>query len=158
YHPEGETLFVTFRTADSLPQEVLRRWKEGQEAEDRKLAVQQFSSADQREKALYNSQKKSFGSFDALLDKSFAGELRLNKPEIAIEIAEALQLQQRQNYFKLWCYCIMADHVHFVAELPDRAQTFFSVMKSIRNYSARQINKVLNRQGQLWQREYYDHV
>ncbi len=158
YHPEWETLFVTFRTVDSLPQEVLRNWKEEQDTENRKIALEPYANRSQKKAALYNSQKRAFGKFDALLDNSFAGQLRLNKPEIATEVADALQWQHRHNNFNLFCYCIMPNHVHFVAQLSDDLQPFNSIMKSIKNYSARQINKLLNLQGHFWQREYYDHV
>ena len=42
-HPVGETLFVTFRTADSLPKEVLQKLREYKEQELSKFQQQQFN-------------------------------------------------------------------------------------------------------------------
>ncbi len=68
----------------------------------------------------------------------------------------------------------MANHVHVVMDLsiqetyiPDQEigiapeneyRQLFQVMKSIKNYSARTSNEVLNRKGNFWQKESYDHL
>ena len=50
----------------------------------------------------------------------------------------------------------MPDHLHFVAEL--HMETLSELMHSLKSYTARKINVILKRRGQLWQAQYYDHA
>jgi putative transposase len=56
----------------------------------------------------------------------------------------------------------MPDHVHLLAQpLPGEKETFINlgkIIKSIKSYSARQINQLRGRQGSLWQAENYDGI
>ena len=55
----------------------------------------------------------------------------------------------------------MPDHVHLVlASLYDldSAYCLAEIMQGIKSSSAHQINRLLNRVGQVWQRESFDHV
>ena len=70
----------------------------------------------------------------------------------------ALQWHQQQQNIDLLCYCIMPNHVHFVGTLINPELPFHKIMKSIKTYSAKKINRLLHRTGRFWQREYYDHV
>jgi REP element-mobilizing transposase RayT len=56
----------------------------------------------------------------------------------------------------------MPDHVHLIlAPLVDETThaifPLHSITRSIKGYSARQINKSLRRKGQVWQDESFDH-
>jgi REP element-mobilizing transposase RayT len=59
-------------------------------------------------------------------------------------------------------FCIMPNHVHMVfTPLPKLDGTFHSMsatMHSLKRYTARQANLLLDREGKFWQHENYDHV
>ena len=50
----------------------------------------------------------------------------------------------------------MPDHLHFVAEL--KTDTLPKLMHSLKSYTAKQVNALLNRQGSLWQDQYHEHA
>ena len=51
---------------------------------------------------------------------------------------------------------LMPDHLHFVAEL--KTDRLPKLMHSLKSFTAKQINAVLNRQGTLWQDQYHEHA
>ena len=51
----------------------------------------------------------------------------------------------------------MPNHAHAVVK-PIQNHKLDEVLHSWKSYSAHEINKALGRQGEFWQREYYDHL
>lgn len=53
----------------------------------------------------------------------------------------------------------MSNHVHVLVTIHHEHRPFHLTLKSLKGYSARKANEVLNRTGQpFWQSESYDHV
>ncbi len=128
--------FVTYRLADSLPRTAIP------------VAYLEIPSG--RNKELRLSQK-----IEKLLDNS-AGECHLARPNIAAIIAESLKHFEEVRY-RLQAWCIMPNHVHVVAQ-PLSDWRLEKIIHTWKSYTANQANKTLNRTGEFWQREYYDHV
>jgi len=64
--PEGATLFITFRLANSLPKEVIERLlAEKEQAEEK---INQLTDKMEREKQLYVERRRYFGKWDEALD------------------------------------------------------------------------------------------
>lgn len=147
--PPGEPIFITFRLAGSLPQEVLAR------LQDEAQLLQQACEPDAA--AQYAERKKYFGRFDALLACTSYGPTWLKRPEIAAIVAQALHYPDGKGY-NLLCYCIMPNHVHLVVELPDGAPPLVKTLQYLKGYSSRQANLVLGLSGTFWQAESFDHV
>ena len=147
--PPGEVIFITFRLAGSLPQEVLERLQE----EARLL--QQGCGPDPA--AQYAEQKRYFGRFDALLDGTSYGPTWLRRSAIAAIVAQALQHPDGKGY-DLRCYCIMPNHVHLVVRLPVEAPPLVKTLQLLKGYSGRMANRELELSGAFWQSESYDHV
>ena len=59
------------------------------------------------------------------------------------------------EYVNSLSWVLMPDHLHWLFQLSDKI-TLPSVMKRMKAISARSINHKLNKQGQVWQRSYYD--
>ena len=53
-------------------------------------------------------------------------------------------------------YVVMADHVHMALAVGG-GQDLSKVMSSFGKYTAREINRLLERQGRFWQPGFYDH-
>ena len=51
---------------------------------------------------------------------------------------------------------LMPDHLHCVAEL--KTIGLPKLMHSLKSFTAKRVNAVLNRQGSLWQDQYYEHA
>ena len=147
--PPGETIFITFRLAGSLPQETLARLQA--EAQ----LTQQRCGSDVGLR--YAEQKRYFGRFDALLDGTDHGPTWLRQPAVAAIVQQAIQYPAGKSY-DLRCYCIMPNHVHLVVALPDNAPPLVKTLQLLKGYSSFQANKLLGLSGKFWQAESYDHV
>ena len=166
FQPIGGLFFVTFRLANSLPKEILHAYF--------KERTQRLSKINPANKPFfYNEQKRLFAKFDNYLDRCMTAENWLNIPEIAGKVASAIRHFDGQRY-ELICYTVMPNHVHLVMDLelqvdsdlwtenvPTNEENYhqlYQILKSIKNYSARQCNELLDRSGTFWQKESYDHL
>ncbi len=78
------------------------------------------------------------------------------QPETAEIILSSLLWLENHGKMVLEAAVVMPDHLHFVAEL--HMGTLAELMHSLKSYTARKINVLLNRRGRLWQAQYYDHA
>jgi REP element-mobilizing transposase RayT len=125
--------FITFRLKDSLPQEVVERWRvelEGKEGE-----------AELRRRV------------EAYLDAGH-GRALLRDAGVASLVEAALLHFDGQRY-RLAAWVVMPNHVHLLLT-PLSGYTLSSIMHSLKSYTAREANKLLRREGALWQEEYFD--
>ena len=82
-------------------------------------------------------------------------------PEEVRGIALRACLWGNGRRFDLHGVVVMPDHVHLVfTPLRDADSTFSvnEIMQGIKGASVHQINQVLQRKGQVWQHESFDHV
>jgi len=71
-------------------------------------------------------------------------------------VLDSLKYLERQGRILLETAVIMPDYVHVVAGLVSR--TLGELMQSWKGYTARSINKLLNRKGPVWNKQYHDHA
>jgi putative DNA methylase len=130
----GFTQFITFRLADSMPQEVLVRWRD-------ELERNEITDADHRRR------------IEHYLDQNYgAGHLRDSR------IANLLQdtfLKWDGERYNLISWVIMPNHGHILLT-PIAEFTVADIMHSIKSYTAHKANKILARTGQFWAKEYFD--
>ncbi len=105
---------------------------------------------------------KEFKTFDDGLDHLKPGKYILTNPVIAEIIAHSVKYWNNIR-IDLITYCIMSNHVHAVFSVYEKDESgkplyLQDIMKSIKNFSARKCNKILNRVGQFWHRESYDRL
>jgi putative transposase len=155
YHPPDSMLFVTFRLANSLPNETIIRLKEERELLERKLKRER--SAVQLDGQLYKLRKRYFGKFDKLLDDMTSGPHWLSDNRVATSVADSISYRDGKQY-ELLAYTIMPNHVHMVVTVERSATSFYRVLQSLKAYTAKEANKILNLHGAFWQHESYDHV
>ena len=147
--PPGEDIFLTFRLADSLPQEMLGR------LQDEAQLVQRSLDLDPAQ--LYVERKMYFGRFDDLLASSGHGPTWLRQPQIAAIVKQSLHHFDGSHY-QLLAYCLMPNHVHLLVRLPEESPPLMRSLQRIKGFSALQANKLLGRTGSFWQSESYDHI
>ncbi len=163
-------MFITFRTADSLPKEVVLRWHrelqewlESQllpatladsvltpEANELKSLLGLFTEKQQKE---FKRQKDLF--FHRSLDDCH-GACLMKYPDVAKVVANALVHFAGQRY-DLDCFVIMPNHVHAIAQFREGFDPT-TVSQSWMRFTARTINQMLGREGVLWQPEPFDHI
>ena len=90
-------------------------------------------------------------------NNSSAGDKVLTRPDIAKINEDKLHEIDGKDY-NLICYCIMPNHIHLVFSLLKNNRGISKIMQSIKGASSREINKILNTEGRLWQDESFDRL
>ena len=124
------TQFVTVRLADSMPRELLDKWR-----------VEARTNAAFRKK------------IEKHLDKGH-GACWLKHDAVAERVQNALKFHDGKKYL-LFAWVIMLNHLHFLIR-PLPGQHLDLIMHSIKSYTAHEANKILNRTGAFWQGESFD--
>jgi putative transposase len=165
WHPPGAAIFLTCRLYGSLPDSVMEQFRESQRLFEREI-VRASASADEIAELRVRHYKKQFAKLDGILDRSETGPRWLGEPEIA-GLVERTVLQRCAELYTLWAYVVMINHLHLLLRpksingAKDPRDSFVPlsrITKSIKGYTAREVNKVLGRTGeQFWQQESFDH-
>lgn len=128
------TQFVTFRLADSMPQDLLKQW--GVELESGLITDVELRKR-----------------IEHYLDNGY-GSCSLRDPRIARLLRETL-LKWNADRYQLVAWVIMPNHVHILIRLLGE-NLLSEVMHSIKSYTAHQANKLLGRTGRFWSVESFD--
>ena len=145
----GAVYFLTFRLCDSLPSHLLAQWES-----DRKIWLQIHSEPWTNE--IEQEYHKRFSqTIEHCLDAGH-GSCLLRRRNCAEIVAETLHYFENVRVTMI-SFVVMPNHVHalFVQNPewpPER------VMLSWKRFSAREINKIVQRSGPLWQRDYFDRL
>ena len=153
--------FSTFRTADSLPAEVVRRWEDEQRTwlRDRGIVVADhqpipdrisLAAADQ-----FEFRKHKIRRWNCHLD-SCHGTCALRNRDLAEIVIQSLRHFDGQRY-DLDCAIVMPNHVHLLVQFRE-GTTCRAQCQSWLRYTARQINQRIGRNGAFWQGEPFDHL
>lgn len=97
-----------------------------------------------------------FARADRLLDRAKTGPKWLGDPRVASAVVEVIRRgADKLQQFQLQAYVVMPNHVHLLI-IPIPSVT--KIMRGIKGISARDANRILGRQGQVfWQDESFDH-
>jgi REP element-mobilizing transposase RayT len=157
----GVATFITFRTADSLPRDVLERWQREQEEWLRENNLDARTAIDpSRIRQLTPSVRRQFmrhrdRAWHAHLDACH-GDCVLRQPDLAGIVGESLRHFDGQRY-DLDSLVVMPNHVHVLVQFRPPT-TLRGQSESWLHYTAVQINRRLGRRGQFWQSEPFDHL
>jgi len=133
WHPEGRTIFPTWRLYDSLPSRDVRRTPA----------------------ALRQSAGKQFAIADSYLDTAACGPRWLREPKVAECVRIVLLRGAEMGQYVLHAYVLMPNHVHI---LLDPIVDMSRIARGIKAVSSRDANRVLGRVGKpFWQDESFDH-
>jgi REP element-mobilizing transposase RayT len=134
-HP-GMVQSINFRLADSLPMSVISKM-------EFELSLQ---PADKRKVELRRR-------IEEYLDAG-RGDCWLLQPAVAKIVQNALLYFDKERY-RLLSWCVMPNHVHVLIET--QAQfPLAAVLHSWKSFTGHEANKLLQLQGEFWQREYLD--
>jgi type I restriction enzyme R subunit len=156
----GTLCFITWRTADSLPKDVI-----GRLAEERGRLLANYGLRDRgdwrREIAKLSPADRArmhwrlFSAWDIELDRA-AGECVLKRPELSRIVADSL-LHFDGDRYEITDFVVMPNHVHLIAAFPSE-ELLFKQCESWKRFTAREIQKRLGRQGEFWQVDQFDHL
>ncbi|HEY0007378.1 MAG TPA: helicase C-terminal domain-containing protein [Tepidisphaeraceae bacterium] len=134
---------ITFRLADSLPAALLEEYQQERERlDDKDLPEHQLH----HELEMFKDERLNAGYGDCVLGRPDAAEI----------VAEAIRHFDGERYNAV-AWCVMPNHVHLVIQ-PIRDHDLPTILHSLKSFTAKRINALLQRSGGLWQGEYYDHL
>ena len=128
--------FVTFHLHDSMPQHVLKRFRE-------EIDAGKFADRD-REFRL---------RIENYLDAGI-GRCMLREPEIAEVVENALLFRDGERYH-LRAWVLMPNHGHILLRT-DLGHSLSTIMRDIKGFTSRSINKLIGETGPIWQPDYFD--
>jgi len=149
WRQEAVTYFVTFRTADSLPQERLQQWLDEKE---QWLAAHPEPRDD---KTMQEYFKRFPERIEHWLDQGH-GACQLKKTAIRKIVEEALRHFEGERY-TLDEFAIAGNHVH-VLVTPKEGHEFSAILHSWKSFTANAINRAIGQSGAFWQKESFDHI
>ena len=131
---------ITIRLADSLPRDVVERWREEITRSNEWLT----------EKARVEELRRRVAHYE----DAGQGECHLRRPQIAALVRAALMRFDGERY-KLLEWCVMPNHVHIlITQL--KGFPLGDIVRSWKTFTAREANAILGRSGPFWMREYHD--
>lgn len=156
----GAIVFVTFRTVDSIPQDVIKRWEREKIrwleqrglliANDWKHSLNQLTAED---RVAFNREFDRIR--EAFLD-TCSGRCLLRRPEMAKIVSDAL-LHFDGSRYRMGDFVVMPNHVHLLAAFADE-ETMEKQFDSWLHYTAFRTNQRLGERGHFWQQEPFDHL
>jgi putative transposase len=140
WHPEGASIFLTWRLFGSLPTSPKSTARIG-------CATTPLSDV---------SHGKRFKQIDSILDKTTSGPFWLKDPTVAHCVTDAMHFgAEKLNFYSLHAFVIMPNHVHLLITPIVPLSRITSGLKGV---TARDANAILHRTGQhFWQDESFDH-
>ena len=157
FQPEDGLFFITIRVVNSLSKNVI------EELKNQKLDFEQIlknTKEDRKQLVIREFHKQYFNKFDDLLDRNDRKNKWLLNSNIQQIIKENL-MHWNNIRFKLITYCIMPNHLHFIIKPIINSSGIYEslteIMFGLKSYTANECNKILDRNGQFWQHESYDH-
>ncbi|HVA45262.1 MAG TPA: transposase [Pirellulales bacterium] len=157
----GKTYFVTFRTADSMPADVLRQWHQRR----RDWLSRHHINPDREdwEDRLAQLPERFQRQFHETISREYHrhlddchGECVLRQPDLAKSVADSLHFFDAERY-RLGDFIVMPNHVHLLVGLVPGIK-IKAQCRSWKRYTAGEINKKLGRRGRFWQVESFDHI
>jgi REP element-mobilizing transposase RayT len=144
WHAQHAIYCVTFNLLDAIPRHVRAEIREQAEAQLRIIGNATLSEKHAIEQWVHAKLGES-------LDDSH-GSCFMRDERVAQIVADALKHFDGTRY-ELLAWCVMPNHVHVVLTLQDKLDR---VIHSWKSFTSKAANRVLNREGQFWQDDYYD--
>jgi REP element-mobilizing transposase RayT len=149
WQQQGATYFVTFRLADSIPPHALGQWR------DERAAWLRTHPEPWDSKIESEYHRRFSGALEQWLDQGHGGCL-LRRPDCAKVVAETLRHFEGERVVMI-SFVVMPNHVHAVF-VQNPEWPLEKLIRSWKGFAARQINKLLERSGSFWQRDYFDRL
>ena len=157
----GAICFITWRTNDSMPKQVLDEWYSDR---NHWLRSHGINPADSNWRArLAEIDRRSARDFldtfwnrwhDAL--DAGHGKCVLRRPDLSEIVAKSLRHFDGERYVML-DYVVMPNHVHLRASFPDEG-AMVAQCESWKHFMAVQINRRLDRKKRFWEQDAFDHL
>ena len=161
WYQAGVSYFVTFRTEDSIPHGILRRWHAERARWLQQHGIVASSATWKAELAELpkNSRKEFHERFSQeymeYLDRGW-GACALRHPKSAKIVSDSLMHFDGERY-NMGDFVVMPNHVHLLVCLLGEVG-ILEQCYSWKKFTAGKINQLLGTSGRFWQEESFDHL
>ncbi|MEY2483229.1 MAG: REP-associated tyrosine transposase [Verrucomicrobiota bacterium] len=149
WQQQGAVYFLTFRLADSIPLRLRDQWENEREAW-LKVHPEPWTNETERE---YH--RRFSGAIERWLDAGH-GACLLRRPDCAQIVADTLRHFEGERVVMM-SFVVMPNHVHALF-VQNPEWPLEKLIQSWKRFIARELNKLLSRSGNLWQRDYFDRL
>lgn len=165
FQQPGQAYFVTFCLWNTVSPDALAkyteklrelRWK----IDNRKKHQQYDQLLKELENDYSRTRRHYFNAFDKLMAQNTDRSIDLNRVDLSVHIIEGLTFWA-DTHIENYAWCIMPNHVHWVfrkreKDLDGKPVYLSDILEPVKNSTAREINRVLEREGPLWEKESFD--
>jgi REP element-mobilizing transposase RayT len=145
WHVPGGLYFVTYRLADSVPQEIQIR------LDDLHRQLTRARELDFTGQSARMIEREIFRISERASDRGY-GECFLRQKRIGDLVMGAFDRDDGSKYERI-AVVVMPNHVHIVFRLLD---TLDAVLRNWKSYTAHEANVMLGRRGSFWEPGYFD--
>lgn len=149
WQQDGGIYFVTFRLADSLPEELLRVWQQEREVWLKRNPPPHEDSADIEYHRLFTTRMEQW------LDKG-SGSCALRAPEAAAVVAGALGFYEGRRS-RMTAFVVMPNHVHVLFGLEGGAE-IQEVVGAWKGHTSYTLARQAGVEWPGWQKDYFDRL
>ena len=149
WHQDGKFQYLTCRLADSLPNKVLQIVK------DLKEAFMACNPKPWDEKTLQRYHNIVSEKAEHYLSRGY-GDCILKNPEVRKILEDAIFFYHGEK-FEVNALVIMPNHLHIVLRMLGDNK-IEDVLPGILRFSSVKINKLLQREGRVWMKDYFDRM
>ncbi len=132
--------FITFRLFDSVPADIIQKWKDELKIIDKTQA--EAKEAIELQMKILKYEDKGYGN-------CFLKDERIS------QIVENALFFFNEKRYNLYEWCIMPNHVHVLMK-PLKGYSLPDIVHSWKSFTANESNKILERKGRFWMRDYFD--
>jgi putative transposase len=153
--------FITWRTADSIPKDVLDKWLVDRATWLTDHGIDPAVEDWQRYiETLPEDQHREFyrlftAKWHSMLDECH-GQCLLRRSELSAVVEESFLHHNLQKY-ELEAFVVMPNHVHVLAGIRGRGE-MKKLCRNWKRFTAGRVNRILGQAGQFWQWESFDHL
>jgi len=157
----GVACFITFRLNDSMPQEVVERWRQERAVWLIRNAINPNKPKwrDDLQQLDQRLQAEFYATFSARwhneLDKCH-GTCVLKDPENSEIVANSFRKFDGSRYW-LTDFVVMPNHMHMLVVFPDD-ETMLKQCAGWKRFTGRKINRRIMESGRFWQQDGFDHL
>ncbi|HEY8834745.1 MAG TPA: carbamoyl-phosphate synthase large subunit, partial [Chthoniobacterales bacterium] len=148
FEQAGATYFVTFRLADSIPQSLLAQWR------DEQTSWLKHHPKPWDWKTEQDFKRRFIETREEWLDRGH-GSCLLRDVSLARIVGDALAHFDGERYI-LDAFVVMPNHVHALVQ-PLGEDRLPDILRSWKTFTAKAINRALEKTGSVWMPESYDH-
>ena len=157
----GVVCFITWRTQDSIPADVLERWRHERQQWLREHGINPRAHdwRQQLQKLEPKTQREFFQHFSTRWHEELDachGACVLRRPDLAQIVADSLRKFDGDRY-ELTDLVVMPNHVHLLAAFPNE-EAMLQQCENWKHWQATQINREIGASHRFWQQDGFDHL